>query len=182
MASKPAKQRIQRAKAPRQAAKKTIENKVEPAVETNGTSAPYHARIVLRRTGKKTLRFTGDCLAEATGYARQQSQWYEIAVYSRVVGGHVAAVRHFHKSNEQRDRLIAERFETLAEAVSFLENYRPYDELTVPFDPSCPTLSPAEAAIKAVGLRVKYSAYNTAYATVLGDILDSLHAHLGDGD
>lgn len=135
-------------------------------------------KTVLRRTGKKTLRFAGSCLAEATGYQRAATHWYEIGLYQRDVGGVVAAIRHFHKSEQQRDRFIAERFETVEAAAAFLETYQPSIELSVGFDPASPALSAAEVTILAAGLRARQAEYCHSYDAVCGDVLHAASAHL----
>jgi len=135
---------------------------------------PYHRKIVLRRTGKKTMRFAGDECVNVTGYSTAHSHWYEISIFTRVVGGYVACIRHFYKSDAQRDRFIAERFDTAEGAIGFLEDYRADAELHVTFDPASPDVSAAEIALCAAGLRTRQASYKAAYETVLGDALHAL--------
>lgn len=139
-------------------------------------AAPFHDKIVLRRTGKKTLRFAGDALTEATGYSRLGSHWYEIAAYSRVVGGYVASIRHFYKDAQERDGFIAERFDTLEEVMAFIEDFHASDDLAIRFDPASKDLSAAEVTVLAAGLRARQAEYQHAYQSVSGQVLHSLDA------
>lgn len=141
---------------------------------------PNLPKVVLRRTGKKTLRFSGTCLAEATGYRRMATHWYEIGLYRRDVGGVVATVRHFHKSQQERDRFVAERFETVEDAMRFLETYRPQNDVPIGFDPACASLSAAEITVLAAGLRARQSDYCHSYDAVCGDILHDASALFSD--
>ncbi|MEM9878228.1 MAG: hypothetical protein AAF862_03010 [Pseudomonadota bacterium] len=156
------------------AARVTMSAAMHEAVPSAPSAPPYHAKIVLRRTGKKTMRFAGDLIAEATGYPTAASHWYEVHVYSRVVGGYVAAIRHFFKGASQRDRFIAERFQGLSDMMAFIEEYRADAECAVDFDPADPKASAADIAIHAAGLRTRKAGYIAAYQDVAGDALDQL--------
>lgn len=143
---------------------------------------PFHGKIVLKRTGKKTMRFAGDMLAEHTGYSRAAEHWYEICVFSRVVGGYAAAIRHFTKAADQRDRFTAERFDTLEAVMAFLEDYDPHHDLTIGFDPAAPALSAAQVTLLAAGLRARKADYTHAYAPVASEVLHALERVHQDAD
>lgn len=137
---------------------------------------PFHGKIVLKRTGKKTMRFAGDLLTDHTGYNRASAYWYEICVFSRVVGGFAAAVRHFTKAESERDRFTAERFDTLEEVMTFLERYDPQNDITIGFDPAAPALSAAEVTVLAAGLRARKADHAHAYESVVSDALQKIEA------
>lgn len=142
-----------------------------PLMTANGD-----VKITLRRTAKKAFRFSGRCLVESTGYRRAAAHWYEVGVFERYVGGFVASVRHFYKSDEERDHYCAERFDHLEEAITFLESYRPQDDVPVRFDPNCARLSAAEVAVHAATLRAQHAEYKRSYETVCTDVLHALTA------
>lgn len=142
--------------------------------QTRPKMPPFHGKIVLKRTGKKTMRFAGDMLAEHTGYSRASAHWYEICVFSRVVGGFAATIRHFTKAEGMRDRFTAERFDTLDDVMTFLEGYDPHDDLTIGFDPAAAALSAAEVTVLAAGLRARKADYTHAYESVVSDALQKI--------
>lgn len=155
--------------------------KTMPRAATNQTPAaqshampPFHDKIILPRTGKKTMRFAGDLITEKTGYNRAAAHWYEIGVFSRVVGGFVASIKLFHKSGDQRDRFIAERYDTLEEVMSAIEIYCPHDDIAIAFDPASTALSAAQVTILAARLRGQQATFAQAYEAVSGDILHTL--------
>lgn len=146
------------------------------SIEGTPAAPPYHDKIVLKRTGKKTMRFAGDKITEATGYSRVRAHWYEIGVFSRVVGGYAVSIRHFNKSEDARDYFVADRFDALEDVMTFIETYRAANDLDIRFDPSSVHLSPADVTVLAAGLRARQAEYERAYQVVSGDVLHSIHA------
>ncbi|MEM6903875.1 MAG: hypothetical protein AAF556_11620 [Pseudomonadota bacterium] len=149
----------------------------DPADRTDANIGVLVApKIILRRTGKRPMRFSGDKIAEVTGYKHRCDHWYEIGVYQRHVGGYAVALKHFFKSEGDQDWFYADRFDTIEELIEFLEDRDTAVDVSVDFDPDCPETSAAELALRAARLRRHQAVYKHAYECVVGELLYALEA------
>ncbi|MEM7568210.1 MAG: hypothetical protein AAF337_00305 [Pseudomonadota bacterium] len=133
-------------------------------------------KIILRRTGKKPLRFSGVCLCEATGYTRGGSFWYEVGLYRRETRGFVASVRLFTKSQGAQDRHSAVRVDSLSAALDYLESYDVTADVRGSIKNQAKTAAPAQDMLRAARLRGAIARYQLAYDSVCTHVLYDMDA------
>lgn len=130
--------------------------------------------VTLRRSGQQPIRFKGTAIAEATGHSPEGTLWYEINIFRKQTGGFVLDLRVFRKGRGQKDSFHAYDFDSLGEAVSFLENHDPQSDIPVHVDTDDKSISTAELTLKAVALRQRLEEAERDYRSLVGDLLYQL--------
>ncbi|MGF1453882.1 MAG: hypothetical protein ACFB6R_00750 [Alphaproteobacteria bacterium] len=90
--------------------------------------------MILKRSGRRPLCFSGSLLAEATSWSAERAVWYEGALYEAADGGFVASLSAFHKAAERPDRHLASPFAGADEAAAWLRAYDPDGDVWVDLD------------------------------------------------
>jgi hypothetical protein len=132
--------------------------------------------IALQVSGGKPLRLRGTLLAEGNSWAPGTVAWQEVTLF-RTDGGEIAlAVRTLRKARGETDIHHAELFPTLGDALSWLEEFDPAQDLSVDLDASDRALSAVEIALRAAALRGRADEVARQWRALLGEMLFRLGA------
>jgi hypothetical protein len=132
------------------------------------------ASVVLKRDGKKPVRFSGELLAEATSHAPGGTQWAEISIYARDKGGFALAIRNYSKAAHFKDHHRADIVSSLSEAIELIEKHDPAYDIAAanPVDDSTTPL--AELVVQAVALKQRVAEARAEYRSISGEIIAAL--------
>ncbi|MGL5136717.1 MAG: hypothetical protein ACRC7G_03010 [Beijerinckiaceae bacterium] len=137
----------------------------------NMFSAPAAGnQMMLRRTGERPLAFEGVEVCSAMSYAPGTPLWYEINVYRTTVDSFVANVRMFTKSENDKDRFSAYEASSFDEALFWLENYDPAEDIRADLPLDNNDVSVVELGLKAAAMKMKLSEARRQYKDLLGEV------------
>lgn len=131
---------------------------------------PSANMVSLRRTGERPLAFEGVEVCSAMSYIPGAPLWYEINVYRTASDSFIANVRMFTRSENEKDRFSAYEASSFDEAMFWLENYDPAEDIRadLPLDNS--DVSVVELGLKAAAVKMKLSEARRQYRDLLGEI------------
>jgi hypothetical protein len=147
-----------------------------PTFEPVHTGAPEQM-FTLRRSGARPMNFVGAELCSAMSYEPGTPLWYEINVFRTAARSFVASVKMFSKSEDEKDRFSAYETESFDEALSWLEDYEPANDIRIdlPFDN--PALPPLELGIKAASASLRLAEARRQYRDLVGEVFFALEKH-----
>lgn len=147
----------------------TVDAEIEPGQPAGATAAH-----LLRRPGRRPLRFEGVELGMAMSFMPGAPLWFEINVFRVGHGGFVACVKRFHRDEDESDFCRAWECTDFEAVMTALESYDPAADLRVEADPEDPALALPDLAAKAYALRAKAAEARRQYAGLVGEILHDL--------
>jgi hypothetical protein len=127
--------------------------------------------VVLQVSGGKPLRLRGITLAEGQSWAPGTVAWHEVTLYRADTDEVAVAVRTLRKAPGETDIHRAELFPTLGDALSWLEQFDPTQDLSVDLDASDRALSAIEIALRAAALRGRADEVARQWRALLGELL-----------
>ncbi len=140
--------------------------------EPSAPAAPAEPmQVTLRVSGAKPLKLTGILLAEASSWSPGTLAWHEAGIWRREGGEVAVAIRTLRKAAGETDVHRAELFPTLAEALTWLEEFDPTADLSVDLDASDRRVSAIEVALRAAALRGRAEEVGRQWRALLGDML-----------
>ncbi len=141
---------------------------VEPAVSTQADGT-----VVVRRSGKASLRFQGRMLMSVEALAGAACGC-RLAVAARARGGFVASVHILDSQDRHGGPKVACDAPDLDGVIAFFERYDPAPDVAVRARPHRAGASPAAVALGAVGLRQRIDAARRDYAAAVADAFERL--------
>jgi hypothetical protein len=132
--------------------------------------------ITLQVSGGKPVRLRGQVLAEGQSWSPGTVAWHEVTLYRTDAAEIAVAVRTLRKARGETDVHRAELFPTLADALSWLEEFDPTQDLSVDLDASDRALSTIEIALRAAALRGRADEVARQWRALLGELLFRLDA------
>jgi hypothetical protein len=133
--------------------------------------------ITLRRTGERPLSFQGTEVCSAMSYMPGTPLWYEINVYRSAAESFVANVRMFTKSENDKDRFSAYEASSFDEAMFWLENYDPADDIRADLPLDSSEVPVIELGLKAAAVRMRLSEARRQYRDLLGEIFFAMEGN-----
>lgn len=90
-------------------------------------------RVRLERTGKRPLEFEGELLTEvatspdraSVRWSGTTGRWWKVQAYRTVGGKYILAIHHYTQWQGEKDAHEAHAFNTLEEAIAYLEEHGP---------------------------------------------------------
>jgi hypothetical protein len=132
-------------------------------------------QVTLRVSGGKPLRLFGIPLAESNSWSPGTVAWHEVAIWQREGGEVAVAIRTFRKAPGEADVHRAELFPTLADALTWLEEFDPTGDLCVDLDASDRSVSALDMALRAAALRGRAEEVTRQWRALVGEMLFRLH-------
>jgi hypothetical protein len=126
--------------------------------------------MMLRRTGERPLAFEGVEVCSAMSYSPGTPLWYEINVYRTTAESFVANVRMFTKSENDKDRFSAYEASSFDEALFWLENYDPAEDIRADLPLDSGDVPVVELGLKAAAMKMKLSEARRQYRDLLGEV------------
>jgi hypothetical protein len=128
----------------------------------------------LRRTGRKAVRFEGWHLIEAVCPSDGREMWHDLNIYRTVKGTVVVELIVRRHLPDQQDIFHVKTFDDLPAAASWLETYRPGDDLPVPAGLGSPDLALPWAVLQSVQLRQRMDRIEADYWALLSEVFAAL--------
>jgi hypothetical protein len=140
---------------------------------SNAEGAPPTLRT-LRRTGRKSVRFTGWHMLEALGCRDAGNIWYDLSLYRSVSESIVVELIARRSAVDEQDISRVEVFASLQEAASWLETYPCAGDVPVPAGLAAGDLPMATTVLQAVQLRQRLARITDEYHSLLSDVFEAL--------
>jgi hypothetical protein len=140
-------------------------------------AAPSANLVTLRRTGERPLSFNGVEVCSAMSYMSGTPLWYEVNVYRTSSDSFVANVRMFTKSDNDKDRFSAYEASSFDEALFWLENYNPADDIRADLPLDDTEVPVIELGLKAAAVRMRLSEARRQYKDLLGEIFFAIESN-----
>lgn len=147
---------------------------VSPEVAAAPAPGPSGHVFQLRRTGGRPVRFTGTELCSAMSYGPGAPFWYEINIFRAANQKFVVDVRHFTKTDGDKDRFTVWTVESFDDAISALEHYDPATDLRVDLPVDDESVPLAELGLHAASLRLRIGEARRQFRQLVGEILYEL--------
>jgi hypothetical protein len=141
-----------------------------PALPTDPVALPV--------SGGKPLHIQGRRLAEGHSWSHGTPAWHEVALWACNSGEVAVALRTLRKARGSQDIHRAELFPRIADAVAWLEEFDPTQDLAVEFDPSDRSQTTIAVTLRAAALRAQADEVARQWRALLGEFLyrlDSRH-------
>lgn len=139
------------------------------------SSAPAPAReFTLRRTGRKSVRFSGWQLVEAKGCGEGDAIWYDLAMYRSDADAIIVELIARRGLAGEQDVSRVESFADVQEAASWLEAYSVGNDVPIPPALSAEDGPVALAVLKAIQLRQRLARIQDDYDGLLSDVFAAL--------
>jgi hypothetical protein len=122
------------------------------------------------------VRLRGVLLAEGNSWAPGTVAWHEVALWRCEEGEVAVAVRTLRKAQGETDMHRAELFPNLTDALGWLEEFDPTQDLSADLDASDRALSAIEIALRAAALRGRADEVARQWRALLGEMLFRLDA------
>jgi hypothetical protein len=132
--------------------------------------------VTLRRTGERPMSFRGVEVCSAMSYAPGTPLWYEINLYRTAHESFIANVRMFSKAEHEKDRFAAFEATSFDEAMFWLENYDPANDITADLPLDNTDVPVVELGLKAAAIRMKLAEARRQYRDLLGEIFFAVEA------
>ena len=146
----------------------------EAQARLRSVALPVMPIQTLRRTGQRPFTFNGVPVATVCGVTPALPFWYELNVFQTVVGGFVADVRLFHKT-DAADRFHVAEHDDLADVAHWFERYQPAKDVRSSIAPAS-LASRAELAIAIASLRLEVETVTEHYREQCGQLLAAIAA------
>ena len=130
--------------------------------------------FTLRRTGRKAVRFDGWQLIEAIGSAGGRHVWNDLNVYRTVKGCVVVELIARRQAPEHQDLFYVKTFEDMNAAATWLEAYRPANDVPIPAGLGEVDTALPWAVLHAVQLRQTIDRLEADYHAMLSEVFAAL--------
>jgi hypothetical protein len=134
--------------------------------------------VALQVSGGKPLYVQGRRLAEGNSWSPGTPAWHEVALWACGSGEVAVSLRTLRKARGSQDVHRAELFPRIADAIAWLEEFDPTQDLAVDFDPADRSLSTIAVTLRAAALRAQADEVARQWRALLGEFLyrlDSRH-------
>ena len=132
--------------------------------------------LSLKRSGKSPLRLDGNKYIEAIGWDGKANIWYEINIYTNIIGGFVCEIKALKKLKDEKDIFYAETFEDLDGLVQYLEAHNAKKDISYVLDTESPSQSATDLALQAVMIKQRQEEARREYSHLIGELLYQLPA------
>jgi hypothetical protein len=127
--------------------------------------------VSLQVSGGKPLDVRGRRLAEGHSWSPGTPTWHEIGLWACDGGEIAVALRTLRKARGSQDVHRAELFPRMADAVTWLEEFDPTQDLAVELDPSDRSQSTIAVTLRAAALRAQADEVARQWRALLGELL-----------
>jgi hypothetical protein len=127
--------------------------------------------VALQVSGGKPLHVQGRRVAEGHSWSPGTPAWHEVTLWACNSGEIAVALRTLRKARGSQDIHCAEIFPQIADAVAWLEEFDPTQDLAVAFDPSDRSQSTIAVTLRAAALRAQADEVARQWRALLGEFL-----------
>lgn len=130
--------------------------------------------VTLRAGNGRALRMRAVLLAEASNATSRLRDWHEVSLWRRQDGEIVLALRTHLRGGPEAERCRVLPFPDLEQAMRWLEEFDPLQDLQAVFDAFDPQLIPFEATLRAAALRQRAERLQHDWRALAGGLLFEL--------
>jgi hypothetical protein len=135
------------------------------------TPAIGEGGYLLRQSGGKPLRIRGELLAECTSRTPAAPTWQELQIFRCDDGKVALALRTCRDNRSESDVFHAHLFDSLEQALAWLQSFDPAADLFADLDASDRRISATEIALRAASLRQRADWVEMQYRSMIGELL-----------
>ena len=129
---------------------------------------------ILRRTGRKAVKFRGWQMVEAVGAGDTARMWYDLALYRSESGQIIVELVARRRRMLEQDLFRVEIFDTLAAASAWLEAYPCASDVPVPPALADDAAPMAQAVLQGLQLRQRVARITDDFQSLLSDVFELL--------
>lgn len=131
----------------------------------------HKKNYLLKRTGKRPLRFQGIPLVKVGDPRPDHNPWHEVNIYETDTGSFVVQIRVHNDSEDEPDIFRAEPFETVEDVTQYLQTYDPRADVSCHLPITDKSVSMGDLQSLATDLSDRLQRVENHYKAIIKSIL-----------